>query len=71
MLPIAVWHTQRSNAVNGAGELGNVVAPVDARFSDSEALPSASQLPLTGWVPVGQICGHSTPAPAAHALYSH
>ena len=56
MFPVAVSHTQRSNAVNAAGESGNTAAPVDARFSDSEAPACASQLPLTGNVPAGQTC---------------
>ena len=55
MLPLAVSHTQRSKAVNAAGESGNTAAPVDARFSDKLAPFWASQLPLTGNVPAGQI----------------
>ena len=56
MSPAAVSHTQRSNAVKEAGELGNALAPVDARFSDSVAPATASQLPLTGLLPAGQTC---------------
>src|SRR3954447_12595270 len=72
MSPNAVWHTQRSNAVNGEPETGNgFCGSTEARCSDKVAPPAASQLPLTGNVPVGQICAHSTPEPAPHCLYSH
>src|SRR5439155_5747741 len=62
MLPLAVSHTQRSYAVNGAGEGGNgAESATEARFSESEEPAVASQLPAIGWVPAGQICTHSAP----------
>jgi hypothetical protein len=69
MSPVAVSQTQRSYAVNGDGEGGNVeVLATDARFSDNVAPFTASQLPEIGWVFAGQICAHSTPAPGPHAV---
>lgn len=49
MLPVPVWHTQRSNAVNGEPDAGNgFCGSTEARCSVSVAVASASQLPLTG-----------------------